>query len=63
MEPATTRDLDICFYDDAKLKRSIKIKDAYLVGYTQDSSEPGTIDETLTLSPKTVEIDGEEFTR
>ncbi len=63
LEPATTRDLNICFYDDTHLKRSIRIKEAYLVGYTQDSSEPGTIDETLILSPKSVEIDGEEFTR
>ncbi len=63
MEPSETNNLDICFYDNNQLIRSIKIKEAYLVGYTQDSSEPGTIDETLILSPKSVEIDGEEFKR
>lgn len=63
LEPASQQNLDICFYEDNQLKRSIKIKEAFLTGYTQSSNEPGTIEETLVLSPKSVEVDGAEFTR
>lgn len=63
LDPATKQDLDICFYEDNQLKRSIKIKEAFLIGYTQNSSEPGTVEETLILSPKSIEVDGTEFTR
>lgn len=63
MDPTATRDLDISFYDNHQLKRSIQIRGAYLVNYTQESSAPGTIDETLVLSPQSVVMDGVEYTR
>lgn len=62
-DPSTTKDLDIGFYDGTQLKRSVKIRGAYLIGYSQDSSEPGTVDETLVLSPASVETDGVKFSR
>jgi len=55
--------LDICFYDQNQLKRSIKITGAYLVSYNQDCSDPGAIEETLILSPDELVIDGISFNR
>jgi hypothetical protein len=63
LEPTQLEDLDICFYDDHQLKRSIKIQQAYLVSYNQDCKEAGAIEETLVLSPNKVSIDGHEFDR
>lgn len=62
-DPTRTENLDITFYDNNQLKRSIKIKDAFLVSYNQDSNEPGTIEETLVLSPQSIEVDGVTFDR
>lgn len=63
LEPTKQVNLDICFYDNNQLKKSIKITNAYLVSYNQDCEDPGTIEETLILSPDTVEIDGVTFDR
>lgn len=63
LEPTKLVDLDISFYDDAKLVREIKINQAYLVSYNQDCSEPGAIEETLILSPNRTEIDTVPFDR
>lgn len=63
LEPTLQQDLDICFYDDNQLKRSIKIQEAYLVSYNQDCREPGSIEETLVISPQKVEMDGIMFDR
>jgi hypothetical protein len=63
LEPTLQQDLDICFYDDNQLKRSIKIQEAYLVSYNQDCREPGAIEETLVISPQKVEMDGIMFNR
>lgn len=63
LNPVKAKDLDIAFYADNQLKRAIKIKQAYLVSYHQSCSIPGTINETLVISPSSVEIEGEEFSR
>lgn len=63
LDPTKQESLDISFYDDQKLVREIKITDAYLFSYNQDSSDPGAIEETLILSPSQVEIDGIPFDR
>lgn len=63
LDPTLQQNLHICFYDNQQLKRSIKIQDAYLVSYNQDCRQPGTIEETLVISPQKVEIDGVVFDR
>lgn len=63
LDPTQQENLDICFYDNHQLKRSIKIEEAYLVSYNQDNHEPGAIEETLIISPRKVEIDGTPFDR
>lgn len=63
LEPTMQKDLDICFYDNHQLKRTIKIGQAYLVSYNQDNNEPGAIEESLVLSPQTLELDGVSFDR
>lgn len=63
LDPIKQESLDICFYADNKLERSLKIIDAYLVSYNQDCSDAGTIEETLILSPYETEIDTISFKR
>ena len=63
LDPTLKENLDICFYNNNQLKRSIKIEDAYLVSYNQDLKTPGVIEESLTLSPYRVQIDGVTFDR
>jgi hypothetical protein len=63
LEHSKQEDLDLCFYDQAQLIRSIKITKAYLVSYNQDCSIPGKIEETLIISPKELVIDGVTFSR
>ena len=50
--------LDICFYSGGQIKRTIKIKNAYLVSYNQDCHDAGTIQESFVLSPEEMTIDG-----
>lgn len=63
LDPTKTQSVDICFYDNNRLARRVKITDAYLTSYNQDCSAPGTIEETLILSPSQMEIDTIPFDR
>lgn len=63
LDPTKEEDLDICFYDNLKLKRTIEIKEAFLISYNQDCNMPGTIEETLIISPQKLTMEGEEYDR
>lgn len=63
LEPTKQVDLDISFYDNHQLKRSIKISRAYLVSYNQTCTQAGNVEEILILSPDEVDIDGVPFKR
>ena len=47
LDPTKVEDLDICFYENLNLKRTIKIEKSFLVSYDQSCSQAGTIEETL----------------
>ena len=63
LNPSKVKDCDISFYDGNQLKRGIKLKEAYLVSYHQSCHMPGTVSETLIISPTSIELEGEEFSR
>lgn len=63
LEPTKQVSLDISFYNANRLIRKLKITDAFLVSYNQDVTAPGTIEETLVLSPEALEIDTISFKR
>jgi hypothetical protein len=63
LDPTKQETLDIGFYDNNRLVRTIKIKNAYLIGYNQGNSQPGTIEETLVFSPESMELDDTLYDR
>lgn len=63
LNPTQQETLDISFYENRQLKRTIKIQNAYLVGYNQGNNQPGTIEETLVLSPQSLQLDDTTFDR
>lgn len=63
LDPCLQQDLNISFYDNHQLKRSIKVSKAFLISYTQKCTDPGSVEEIMILSPEEVEIDGVSFRR
>lgn len=55
--------LQICFYSGKEIKRKLEIKNAYLVSYDQSCSAPGTIQESIIVSPEEMTIDGYPWKR
>ncbi len=62
-KPTDFKDGKICFYDGNQLKRSISLTGAFLVSYDQETSIPGTVLETLVISPQNITVEGVEFSR